>query len=247
MVDASSPPDFFLTDAGMHTVLIFEQGEELPGFSAIVMLKTEERRKTLRDYYRSFLDMARKYGHGFILCTNSTWHSSRDQAAAIGLSAEEILELNKVAVELALDLKKEYPDVKIVVDGLLGPKGDGYNVDEKLTVAQACEYHQEQIDVLASAGADRMCAATLTYPSEAAGIVLAARKAKVPVVIGFTVQTDGTLPDGTDLEKAIEWVDKETDGGPEYYLLNCSHMDHITPTLKAGATKDWLKRVGGLR
>ena len=34
----------------------------------------------------------------------------------------------------------------------------------------------------------------------------------MPVVISFTVETDGRLPSGQPLAEAIEQVDRETDG-----------------------------------
>ena len=42
-----------------------------------------------------------------------------------------------------------------------------------------------------------MSAATVNYPEEGAGIALAAKKLDIPAVIGFTLETDGSLPDGT--------------------------------------------------
>ena len=42
------------------------------------------------------------------------------------------------------------------------------------------------------------------------GIVRAARSAGVPVLVGFTVETDGRLPDGTALREAVERVDART-------------------------------------
>ena len=42
-----------------------------------------------------------------------------------------------------------------------------------------------------------MSAATVNYVEEGAGIALAAKKLDIPAVIGFTLETDGSLPDGT--------------------------------------------------
>ena len=40
----------FLTDGGLETTLIFEQGLELPCFASFVLLKTPAGRATLREY-----------------------------------------------------------------------------------------------------------------------------------------------------------------------------------------------------
>ena len=49
--------------------------------------------------------------------------------------------------------------------------------------------------------ADMVSAFTLNYVEEAIGIVRAAKAAAMPVVISFTVETDGRLPSGQSLER----------------------------------------------
>ncbi len=36
-------------------------------------------------------------------------------------------------------------DLKIILDGSLGPRGDGYNPDGYMTVEEAKEYHLTQV------------------------------------------------------------------------------------------------------
>lgn len=60
---------------------------------------------------------------------------------------------------------------------------------------------------------------------EAAGVALAARDVGLPVGIGFTVELDGRLPDGTPLADAIEAVDSIC--APTHYGVNCAHPTHI--------------------
>ena len=47
----------------------------------------------------------------------------------------------------------------------------------------------------------------------------------LPVGIGFTVELDGRLPDGTPLADAIEAVDSIC--APTHYGVNCAHPTHI--------------------
>jgi S-methylmethionine-dependent homocysteine/selenocysteine methylase len=77
------------------------------------------------------------------------------------------------------------------------------------------------------------------------GITAAARAADVPVVISFTVETDGALPTGQALGDAIEAVDAATDGYPVYYMINCAHPTHFADVLADG--EPWTARVRGLR
>ena len=43
------------------------------------------------------------------------------------------------------------------------------------------------------------------------------RRMRIPAAISFTVETDGRLVNGETLREAIETVDRETDGAPEYF------------------------------
>jgi homocysteine S-methyltransferase len=86
---------------------------------------------------------------------------------------------------------------------------------------------------------------TITNTPEAIGIARAARKAGVPVVISFTLETDGRLPTGESLRAAIEAVDAVTQNAPAYYMINCAHPTHFEAMLTEGGA--WLKRLRGLR
>ena len=53
-----------LTDAGLETVLLFEEGVELPCFAAFPLLDSDGGRAVLRRYYEPFLRLARDRGAG---------------------------------------------------------------------------------------------------------------------------------------------------------------------------------------
>ncbi|MDG1430881.1 MAG: homocysteine S-methyltransferase family protein [Paracoccaceae bacterium] len=65
----------------------------------------------------------------------------------------------------------------------------------------------------------------------------------MPVVIAFTVETDGKLPTGSTLETAITEVDDATDGYTPYFMINCAHPDHFDTALTDGP---WMKRIKGI-
>ncbi len=132
----------------------------------------------------------------------------------------------------------------MTINGVLGPRGDGYVVGERMSADAAAEYHGRQIGVLREAGAERITALTLSYPEEAIGVVQAAVAAGVPVVPSFTVETDGRLPDGTPLSEALERVDATTGGAAEFFMVNCAHPTHIAAGLDDAPA---LGRIGGLR
>jgi homocysteine S-methyltransferase len=132
----------------------------------------------------------------------------------------------------------------VTINGVIGPRGDGYVVAARMSSDEAAEYHAWQIGVLREAGVEQITALTLTYPEEATGVVQAAAVLGVPVIASFTVETNGRLPDGTSIAQAIEQVDRATSGAAEFFMINCAHPTHIAAGLNETPTLD---RIGGLR
>lgn len=235
-----------LTDGGLETTLLFLDGIDLPGFAAIEMVTSPEKRAHLRRYFQGYIQLALRHGVGFMF-ESPTWRSSAGWADTVGHSAEVLDELNRLAIEMMLAWAHRYETEAspMVVSGCIGPRGDGYVPSEKMSADQAQDYHQRQIDIFADAGVDCVSAFTMNYVEEAIGIVLAAQRADVPSVISFTVETDGRLITGESLEDAIYGVDEATGQGPAYYMINCAHPSHFESVLDPNA--GWVKRIAGIR
>jgi S-methylmethionine-dependent homocysteine/selenocysteine methylase len=230
-----------LTDGGIETFLLFHEGFDLPCFASFPLLRDERGRAAMRRYFEPFLDMAEERGLPFVLDA-PTWRANPDWGAQLGFDTDDLAAVNSEAVEFARSLAEGRPDVTI--DGVLGPRGDGYVVGERMTGEQAAEYHAWQVGVLREAGAERITALTLSYPEEAIGVVEAAAAAGVPVVPSFTLETDGRLPDGTPVADAVEQVDAATGGAAEFLMINCAHPTHVSAGLGDSPA---LERIGGLR
>src|SRR5690349_14448359 len=56
--------DLFLTDGGIETTLIFNEGLELPDFAAFHLLRTADGTAALRKYFRTYADLAQRFGAG---------------------------------------------------------------------------------------------------------------------------------------------------------------------------------------
>jgi homocysteine S-methyltransferase len=235
--------DLFITDGGMETTLIFERGVELPHFASFDLLRRENGRGELRDYYGMYLELARERGVGLLLDT-PTWRANRDWGERLGYSDADLERANREGVTLVEELRDERGP-QLVVSGCVGPRGDGYQAADLMTAEEAERYHTPQVETFADAGADVVSALTLTYVEEATGVARAAVAAGMPVVISFTVETDGRLPSGQALGDAIVQVDAETDGAPAYFMINCAHPTHFEHVLVEG--EPWLERLGGLR
>jgi homocysteine S-methyltransferase len=236
----------FLTDAGMETYLIFHEGLDLPYFASFDLMKNEDGIAHVRRYYERFIAMARQRGLGFVL-ESPTWRANADWATKLGYDRQARAEINRRTIALMAQMRDEHetPQTPIVISGNIGPQGDGYSPDRMMSVNEAQDYHAEQIEVFAATDADLVSAFTLNYVNEAIGVARAARAADMPVVISFTVETDGRLPTGQTLKDAIVETDLKTNRAPAYYMLNCAHPTHFTDVLEPD--EPWVKRLRGLR
>ena len=236
----------FVTDGGLETTLIFHRGLVLPDFAAFVLLEKEAGREALRDYYLPYLAIARERGVGIVLDT-PTWRANPDWATRLGYSTAELDEANRRAVALVEEIRSSEPTggAPIVISGAIGPQGDGYSPVEILSARDAERYHAQQIGSFSRTAADLVTAFTITYSDEAIGIIRAAQAVGMPVVIGFTVETDGRLPDGTPLREAIEEVDAATGAAAAYFMVNCAHPTHFARVLDEDGP--WLERIGAIR
>jgi homocysteine S-methyltransferase len=235
----------FLSDGGMETALIFQEGIELPHFASFVLLQQPEGRQSLKQYYRRYLAIARDHGTGFVLDT-ATWRANNDWGEKLGYDKDTLRAANESSVALLSELRREYerPQAPIVISGTIGPRGDGYKAGI-MSAAEAEDYHAEQIEVFAGTDADMVTAFTLTGIDEAIGIASAAAKTHMPCVISFTVETNGRLVTGPTLGEAIESVDAATNAAPAYYMINCAHPSHFEGALAHDS--GWIKRIAGLR
>jgi homocysteine S-methyltransferase len=236
----------FLTDGGMETTMIFHEGIALPHFAVFDLLRTAAGVAQVRAYYDRYAAMATARGVGFLLeCP--TWRANADWGAKLGYSRDDLADANRRAVALMAEIRAQHetPRSPIVISANVGPRGDGYVADRLMSAQEAQDYHGVQIGVFRDTAADLVSAFTINYVEEAIGIVCAAKAAAMPVVISFTLETDGRLPSGTSLQDAIETVDDETQRAVAYYMINCAHPTHFEHVLTAGAS--WVDRIRGLR
>ncbi|WP_274626361.1 homocysteine S-methyltransferase family protein [Arvimicrobium flavum] len=235
----------FLSDGGMETSLIFLQGLDLPQFASFVLLDSASGRSHLVDYYEKYLALAQQNRLGFVLDT-ATWRASPDWGATLGYSPDALRRVNRTSVDLVEALRDvwETPTTPCVINGAIGPRGDGYKAG-RMGAAEAEDYHAFQVGLFAHTAADMVSAITMNSIDEALGVARAAKAARMPCVVAFTVETDGRLVGGATLQEAIETVDEKSDGYPLYFMINCAHPSHFEGALRRDAP--WMKRIHGIR
>lgn len=239
-----SSDHLFLADGGLETTLVFHDGIDLPDFAAFPLLDTDDGRRALHRYYEPYLDLAERLELGLVLDT-ATWRANLDWGARAGYDSIRLAAVNRRAVEFVADLAAERPSLATVLNGVIGPRGDGYVVGMTMSASEAAAYHDLQARAFSEAGAHMISAITMTYADEAIGVTRAAAAVDLPVVISFTVETDGRLPSGQPLGDAITEVDQQTSDAPAYYMVNCAHPTHFTHVIDTDAS--WPARIRGIR
>ena len=237
----------FVTDGGLETTLVFIEDIDLPDFAAFPLLDTDDGRAALTRYYTPYLDIAEQAGTGIVLDT-PTWRANLDWGARLGYEPDQLAAANRRAVEFVRELAGRRSGLEHVLNGVIGPRGDGYVTGATMSPSEAAAYHGLQARAFAEAGAGMISAITMTYAEEGIGITQAADAAGLPAVISLTVETDGRLPSGQPLGEAIEQIDASTvaiGSAPAYYMVNCAHPSHFAARFNTSG--EWTRRIRGIR
>ena len=235
----------FLTDAGLETDLIFNKGIEIREFAAHTLLSDGAGRDAVGNYLRGFLSLAAGLGVGFVL-DSQTWKAHMHWADALHATESELCQANTNSVDFIAGLRAEFTAnaCPVVLNGLIGPRGDAYSPEAAVAADEAEAYHAMQLGWLARTDVDMVTAMTFTQSTEAIGAVRAATALALPIVVSFTVETDGSLPTGEPIGHAIESVDEATGAATAYFMINCAHPDHFSTALGDFA---WCRRIRGIR
>jgi S-methylmethionine-dependent homocysteine/selenocysteine methylase len=201
----------------------------------------------LHGMYTRYLDTAARHGFG-VLMGGFDYRASPDWGSLLGYSRESLAEMQMRAVDFLREVGKPYEAQvpALLYAGIVGPRGDAYELNKTITAEEAEEYHSEQLATLARAGVDLVQAMTFNSVPEVIGLSRAASQAKLPLAVSFTLNHDThRLESGASLKEAIETVDAQTgEDRPAFYGINCSHPMEFMPALEPG---EWFERVRSLR
>ena len=202
----------FLSDGGIMTEFFFSEESkdiETPAENIFLPLSNDNAfQKWMDKFYRKHMDLCLKENkeYGFVLMTFLTYKGRKaDMKKHFGIDEEEWKKMYKDYVQYYDDLRTEYeksiPNCPpIVIEGLLIPKGghgDAFSLDTKMTIKEAEEYHGSTIKVFAEeTKVDFILVPLVTYSEEAIGILNAAAKFDLPVVISYTTEVNGDLISG---------------------------------------------------
>lgn len=167
--------EVFLTEGGTETEMLYRHGFELPKFCMLPLLDDPRAMEVLRDLFRAQLDVAAELGLSMML-TGLDYRASPDWGAKLGYSPPALAEANRHAIAFLKDLAREYDGQipRILIGGIIGPRGDAYGLNRGITETSAEDYDAVQPATLEAVGADFACAMTFNSVPEAVGVARSA-------------------------------------------------------------------------
>jgi len=198
-----------------HPAIVFD-----PDLAHAMLIYDPKGASVLEQVHREYLDVGQNHGLAMFALTD-TWRANQER---IDRSRFKGTPINQDNARFVARIRGSYGPLAeaIFVGGNIGPRGDAYKPAEALTAAQAERFHTPQLEALAEGGVEFLYASTLPAFSEAKGISAAMAKIGLPYWLSFVIRPDGTLLDGTPLERAIAILDADT-VRPQGYAVNCVH------------------------
>jgi len=224
---------------------MYKHGFDLPHFSVFPLLDNPKAVSKLKDMYRSYLDVVAKYDM-CALMGGLDYRASPDWGKLLGYSPSGLSEATHQSIDFLREVANEYTsDIsEILIQGLIGPRGDAYERNKAMTENEAEDYHSVQLTTLKEANVDLALAITFNNVPESIGVARAAASLDIPIAISLSLDSTSKLNSGPSLAEAIEKIDAETDQIPEFYGINCSHPLEYEPALEPD---NWIKRVRSIR
>jgi S-methylmethionine-dependent homocysteine/selenocysteine methylase len=237
--------ELFTTEGGTETEIMFKWGFDLPQFAMFPLLDEPRAVEVLDGMYRRYLAVAERHGLS-VLLGGLDYRASPDWGSLLGYSAAGLADMQHRSIGFLRDMAAKHGAAvpRILIGGLIGPRGDAYELNRTITAAEAEDYHSVQLATLKAAEVDFACAMTFNNVEEAIGVTRAARAAGVPLILSLSTDGSGRLASGPSIGEAITRIDSETDGGPACFALNCSHPEEFAQALEDA---DWVKRLRGFR
>ena len=137
----------FVTDGGIETALIFNEGIELPDFAAFDLFRRPGGEAALRRYYARLRAHRRRNSAPAWCWRAPPGVRAPTGAASSATSRAQLAEANRQAIRLLEDIRREHRELAMVISGCVGPRGDGYNPTHVMSADEAQAYHREQIAI----------------------------------------------------------------------------------------------------
>jgi len=227
MKDLLANVPFILSEAAICECLKGINGIELhPTLFNAPLIYDPRTAEVLAGIFNQYIDVAREYQLP-ISISAPTWRLDPVRVSAADVPAT----INRDAVAFIQGVKKASGYEKVYVSGLMAPKNDCYQPSEALSVEEAEHFHTTQAQELGSMVHDQrldyLMAQTIPSVTEAEGMARAMLATGQLAVIGFCINRQGNVLDGTPLDVAINILDDRLNGRVLGYFVNCSHPTFV--------------------
>lgn len=240
-----TPGKYYLCEGGTETEIMYKHGFDFPHFAVFELLGNPKAVVALEDMYRRYFDVVSKHKLS-ALVGGLDYRASPDWGALLGYTASGLADVNVDCIEFLRRVAKPYADDidDILIQGVVGPRGDAYHANKSISKSEAYDYHSVQLETLKFAGVDLVSALTFNCVPESIGIARAAAALDVPLCISLSLDVSSRLNPGPTLVDAIAAIDSATDCSVAFYMINCVHPLEYEPALDGG---HWMQRIRDVR
>ena len=189
----------------------------------------DNKRSAIEKIYFEYMDIGSGYDLPLVVST-PTWRASRERIEAAGFGGRDMNGDNFRFLDALRTGYGAYAQ-KVAICGLMSCRGNAYNPAEAIDTEEACRFHAWQAEKLAEAGVDFLLAATLPALGEAIGLATAIARTGTPYIVSFVVRREGTLLDGTPLNRALDAIEQAVSPKPLAFMANCTHALFIQQAL----------------
>lgn len=246
-IDALETYETIVENGPLGTRLQYDYKFNLgPDMATFDLIERADGQRALQEIYEGDIDVAQKK-HCPIIVNAATYRASKNHLASRGLNnTQDIRRINRLCIDFIKQIRDSYQHLSapIFIAAPLGSMYDAYSAQNSPDIEVAKQYHQEQMDIFKEAGVDFVNIVTLPSLSEALGIALAAQESNIEYTIGFVLNKDGKLLDGTSLDEAIRKIDDQTVRKPVGYLITCTHSSTITKLLMEDNSENYNRLIG---
>ena len=130
--------ELFMTEGGTETEIMFKWGFELPHFAMYPLLDDARAVEALDGMYRRYLSVAERHGMS-VLLGGLDYRASPDWGGLLGYSAAGLEEMQHRSIGFLRDMAARHGAgvPRILIGGLIGPRGDAYELNRTITAEEA--------------------------------------------------------------------------------------------------------------
>lgn len=140
---------YYLSEGGTETEVMYKHGFDFPHFAVFELLKNPKAVAALTEMYQKYFDVVAE--HGMVaLVGGLDYRASPDWGSLLGYSADGLSDMNHQCIDFLRDIAKGYANNidEILIQGLIGPRGDAYEQNNSITEQEAQDYHSVQLQTL---------------------------------------------------------------------------------------------------